>query len=95
VIEEIESMLIAHSLEASGGVQKRAAELLQVKPTTLNEMIKRHGLGRRRSPGESAAVTGKTKARGEAPVTAREGASVDDGSTSNVAGVVGKRFRPS
>ena len=24
-----------------GGVQKRAAELLQVKPTTLNEMMKR------------------------------------------------------
>ncbi len=95
VIEETESMLITHSLAAAGGVQKRAAELLQVKPTTLNEMIKRHGLGRRRSPGGSTAVAGKTKARGEASVTAREGASVDDGSTSNLAGVVGKRFRPS
>jgi hypothetical protein len=25
-------------------VQKRAAELLHIKPTTLNEMIKRHNL---------------------------------------------------
>ena len=38
VIEEMESMLITRSLEAAGGVQKRAAELLQVKPTTLNEI---------------------------------------------------------
>ena len=27
------------ALEAAGGVQKRAAELLRIKPTTLNEMI--------------------------------------------------------
>ena len=35
--------------DSSGGVQKRAAELLQVKPTTLNEMIKRYGIPTRRS----------------------------------------------
>ena len=29
------------ALARTGGVQKRAAELLQIKPTTLNEMIKR------------------------------------------------------
>ena len=29
-------------------VQKRAAELLQIKPTTLNEMIKRHDIRPRR-----------------------------------------------
>ena len=29
-------------------MQKRAAELLKIKPTTLNEMIKRHDIGARR-----------------------------------------------
>jgi hypothetical protein len=29
-------------------VQKRAAELLKIKPTTLNEMIKRYEIGTRR-----------------------------------------------
>ena len=43
-IREIESMLIVRSLEAAGGIQKRAAELLQIKPTTLHEMIKRYGI---------------------------------------------------
>ena len=47
VIDEIESLLIVRALEASGGVQKKAAELLHVKPTTLNEMIKRYGLVQR------------------------------------------------
>ncbi len=49
VIEEVESTLISRALEAAGGVQKRAADLLQIKPTTLNEMIKRYGIQRRRS----------------------------------------------
>ena len=40
--------MICRALEVSGGVQKRAAELLQVKPTTLNEMIKRYGIPTRR-----------------------------------------------
>ena len=93
VIEEIESMLITRSLEAAGGVQKRAAELLQVKPTTLNEMIKRYGLGsrRRRSSGSVASVR-KTKASGEATVPEPSGASTNGG-TSDFVGVVGKRFR--
>ena len=36
-----ERQLIVRALQASGGVQKKAAELLQVKPTTLHEMMKR------------------------------------------------------
>ena len=36
-----ERQLIIKALKAAGGVQKRAAELLQVKPTTLHEMMKR------------------------------------------------------
>jgi len=39
---------IEAALEASGGVQKRAAELLHIKPTTLNEMIKRYDIRPRR-----------------------------------------------
>ena len=37
----------ASALEAAGGVQKQAAELLQVKPTTLHEMMKRLNISRR------------------------------------------------
>ena len=55
VIEGMESILITRSLEAAGGVQKRAAELLQIKPTTLNEMIKRYGIRPRRRRGASTA----------------------------------------
>jgi DNA-binding NtrC family response regulator len=47
--------LIESALEQAGGVQKRAAELLQIKPTTLNEMIKRHDIRpRRKRSGQSA-----------------------------------------
>ena len=49
IIEDMESRLILRALEVSGGVQKRAAELLQVKTTTLNEMIKRYGIPTRRT----------------------------------------------
>ncbi len=40
-ISGYERQLIIKALQASGGVQKKAAELLQVKPTTLHEMMKR------------------------------------------------------
>jgi two-component system, NtrC family, response regulator PilR len=40
-VSDYERQLIIKALQASGGVQKRAAELLQVKPTTLHEMMKR------------------------------------------------------
>ena len=48
VITSVEKRLIESTLEAAGGVQKRAAELLRIKPTTLNEMIKRYEIGPRR-----------------------------------------------
>ena len=48
VTSDFEKRLIESTLEAAGGVQKRAAELLHVKPTTLNEMIKRYDIRRRR-----------------------------------------------
>jgi DNA-binding NtrC family response regulator len=48
VITDFEKHLIETTLEAAGGVQKRAAELLRIKPTTLNEMIKRYDIRPRR-----------------------------------------------
>ena len=44
VITDFEKRLIESTLEVAGGVQKRAAELLHIKPTTLNEMIKRYDI---------------------------------------------------
>jgi len=51
VIANFEKRLIESTLEAADGVQKRAAELLHIKPTTLNEMIKRHEIRPRRTRG--------------------------------------------
>ena len=56
VITNVEKRLIESTLEAAGGVQKRAAELLGIKPTTLNEMIKRYDIGVRR--GRKGAASG-------------------------------------
>ncbi len=53
VITNVERRLIESTLEAAGGVQKRAAEMLRVKPTTLNEMMKRHNIRvRKKKSGE-------------------------------------------
>jgi DNA-binding NtrC family response regulator len=43
-ITNLEKRLIESSLEMTGGVQKSAATLLRIKPTTLNEMIKRYDI---------------------------------------------------
>src|ERR1700757_3393079 len=48
VITDFEKRLIESTLEAAGGVQKKAAELLHIKPTTLNEMLKRYDIRPRR-----------------------------------------------
>ena len=42
VISDFERRIIESTLDSTGGVQKDAARLLGLKPTTLNEMIKRH-----------------------------------------------------
>jgi len=62
VITDFEKRLIESTLEAAGGVQKRAAELLHIKPTTLNEMIKRYDIRPRRKKNGSG--------NGEEPETA-------------------------
>ena len=51
-----ERQWIESALEAAGGVQKRAAELLRIKPTTLNEMIKRYDIRPRRKKAGSGGV---------------------------------------
>ena len=60
VVTDFEKRLIESTLESAGGVQKRAAELLRIKPTTLNEMIKRYEIRPRRkrngdAPGQTPA----------------------------------------
>lgn len=50
-ISEVERQLLLETLDRVDGIQKRAAEVLGLKPTTLNEMLKRHGIRfPRRSP---------------------------------------------
>ena len=56
VVTNFEKRLIETTLESAGGVQKRAAELLRIKPTTLNEMIKRYDISpKRKRDGEEGA----------------------------------------
>ncbi len=61
VITDVEKRLIESTLDAAGGVQKKAAELLRIKPTTLNEMIKRYDIGRRRRKPEEDARSARTR----------------------------------
>ncbi len=53
-----ERRYIEAALDAAGGVQKKAAELLHIKPTTLNEMMKRYEIRPRRRRGEGEGTNG-------------------------------------
>jgi DNA-binding NtrC family response regulator len=68
VITDFEKRLIESTLDAAGGVQKRAAELLHIKPTTLNEMIKRYEIRPRRK--RTMNGNGSEPAAAPAPVSA-------------------------
>jgi DNA-binding NtrC family response regulator len=59
VVSDFERRLIETTLEITGGVQKRAAELLRIKPTTLNEMIKRYEIRPRRKRNGSSGPAGE------------------------------------
>ena len=77
VITNVEKRLIESTLEAAGGVQKRAAELLRIKPTTLNEMIKRYEIGTRRrksTTGEEGAATSSSSSSSPSRARAFPGA---------------------
>jgi DNA-binding NtrC family response regulator len=52
-----ERKYIEAALDAAAGVQKKAAELLHIKPTTLNEMIKRYDIRSRRRKGAGEGET--------------------------------------
>jgi DNA-binding NtrC family response regulator len=67
VTSDFEKRLIESTLEVAGGVQKRAAELLHVKPTTLNEMIKRYDIRPRRKRGVPGPGTGGGSGTGTEP----------------------------
>jgi DNA-binding NtrC family response regulator len=56
VLSNAERRWIESALDAAGGVQKKAAELLFIKPTTLNEMIKRYDIRPRRRRNETDEV---------------------------------------
>jgi two-component system NtrC family response regulator len=43
-VHEYQTKLIREALHRSGGVQRRAAKLLKLSPTTLNEMVHRLGV---------------------------------------------------
>jgi len=51
-VSRYERTMIMQSLELANGVQKKAAELLQLKPSTLNEMMKRLGIHTKPAPVE-------------------------------------------
>ncbi len=78
VVAAFETQLIERTLAAAGGVQKRAAEMLQIKPTTLNEMIKRYGILPRRRRGGRAGGAGGPVA-GNRPAGERRKAETDVG----------------
>jgi two-component system response regulator PilR (NtrC family) len=60
-----ERQWIESALESAGGVQKRAAELLHIKPTTLNEMIKRYDIRPRRKKAAAAGAVDAVPAQTE------------------------------
>lgn len=60
-VSDYERAMILQSLELAGGIQKKAAELLHLKPSTLNEMMKRLGIH-----STSSSTTANEKATAEA-----------------------------
>jgi DNA-binding NtrC family response regulator len=60
-LRDLETNLISWALKMSGGNKSRAAELLQVKRSTLGDRINRCGLGRPEAPATVAALDPPTK----------------------------------
>ena len=54
-----ERRYIEAALDAAGGVQKKAAELLHLKPTTLNEKIKRYDIRTKKKKGNGEEGAGE------------------------------------
>jgi len=48
-LARVELLLIIHSLNRANGNQREAAKILGIKPTTLNEKLRRYNIGFRKS----------------------------------------------
>jgi DNA-binding NtrC family response regulator len=72
VTADFERRLIESTLEVAGGVQKKAAELLHLKPTTLNEMIKRYEIRPRRKRNGASGPAGNGESGDTEPTTPQE-----------------------
>jgi DNA-binding NtrC family response regulator len=57
-LREVEANLIGWALKVSGGNKSRAAELLQIKRSTLGDRINRCGLGAVEKPNQEPALVG-------------------------------------
>jgi len=64
-VENFERRLVTAALRRSGGVQKKAAELLKTRPTTLHEIIKRLGLSTRDAGAQNGDLTEEAAAAKE------------------------------
>jgi PAS domain S-box-containing protein len=60
-VSRFESNLIRRALEQTGGNQKRAADLLGIKKTTINAMIHRYGINPHNLQGPDATVEGESE----------------------------------
>jgi DNA-binding NtrC family response regulator len=56
-LKEVEAELIGWALKASDGNKSRAAQLLQIKRSTLGDRINRCGLGKMPTQGDAAVET--------------------------------------
>src|SRR5438128_5798969 len=77
VITGFEKRLIESTLETAGGVQKKAAERLHIKPTTLNEMIKRYDIRPRRKRSQNGSDGYRPEASTASPSNGGNGAISD------------------
>jgi DNA-binding NtrC family response regulator len=66
-LREVEAELIGWALKASGGNKSRAAQLLQIKRSTLGDRINRCGLGKMLTQGDAAVETASSSTVTTAP----------------------------
>jgi len=52
-LARVELHLIIHSLNRANGNQREAAKILGLKPTTLNEKLRRYNIGYRKSAADN------------------------------------------
>jgi DNA-binding NtrC family response regulator len=75
-LKEVEAELIGWALKASGGNKSRAAQLLQIKRSTLGDRISRCGLGRMPIQGDAEMETASSSTATTAPGDSQASAAV-------------------